>query len=48
MLGNLQPMSRKLRYLATLAPLLMLLMYLASYAHAAPALRRRLPKARVP
>ncbi|MDP7135819.1 MAG: hypothetical protein QF766_01575 [Candidatus Poseidoniia archaeon] len=37
-LGNLQPMSRKLRYLATLAPLLMLLMYLASYAHAAPAL----------
>ena len=37
-LGNLQPMSRKLRYLATLAPLLMLLMYLASYAHTAPAL----------
>ena len=38
LLGGLQPFSRKLRYLATLAPLLALLMYLANYAHAEPAL----------
>ena len=37
-LGGLQPFSRKLRYLATLAPLLALLMYLANYAHAEPVL----------